>query len=737
MKHFHPLTRPSADSKIMQTSHHCPPSRYHVPIMACLLVISAAFASAANVTWDAGGGTDKKWSTTTNWNPDGSPASNVVYFGETGETTTSGTSSIVDQNTSIAGLNFNNTGTTAGDWQVLQINSGVTLTTTNNNNVVIGGVANSDATASITTQVKFTGSGSFLMNASGKTFAVGNGNANNSATVSSFATLDASTLASFTIWAASVNIGVGQENVGTLYLGTTNAIHATSLTVGNTSSSGGAMPTQSSALYLGHTNTIDADTINVGFYRSSGLIQFQNNLAAGASVTIRGRTATRATMYVGSTADQFTITTPPSGLVDFRGGSVDAMLDTLVIGRGTRSGSYGSPAGSGGGANGQLYMDQGSIDARIVYVGISTNAAGTANAGTAAGALNVAGGTFRAGELHLGESAGQPATGNLNISGSGAVTIAQTVDSSATSGDIIMGGEASATSAGASQAVINLAGGSLTVTGNIYKGAAAGPGTVTATINLRGGTLDMDGGNITIDVLNAESGTLRNLNQFNSGAALVKSTSGTLILSGVNSYTGATQVNGGTLLVNGDNSAATGSVSVASGAMLGGTGIIGGHATIADGGILSAGQSAGKLTFSGNLTLAGASTQSIFEIASGVRGTNYDAVDVGGQLLYGGDLVFAMTGLIGNGTYNLFDFSNQGGSFDSIVFGGVGNPYSGTFVNVAGVWTATSGDQSFIFTQSTGDLVVQAVPEPSTWVLLAVGFFAVRFVFRRRNPVLN
>jgi len=68
-----------------------------------------------------------------------------------------------------------------------------------------------------------------------------------------------------------------------------------------------------------------------------------------------------------------------------------------------------------------------------------------------------------------------------------------------------------------------------------------------------------------------------------SGGSLTVSGSGTLILSGGNTHTGNTTVNGGTLLVNGDSSGATGQVLVAAGAVLGGSGTLGGQVQLAEG----------------------------------------------------------------------------------------------------------------------------------------------------------
>lgn len=85
--------------------------------------------------------------------------------------------------------------------------------------------------------------------------------------------------------------------------------------------------------------------------------------------------------------------------------------------------------------------------------------------------------------------------------------------------------------------------------------------------------------------------------------SIVKVGTGTQVFSGLtNIYTGATRVEGGTLLVNGVH-AGGGDYTVKSSATLGGTGTIGGATTIESGGILSPGESLGLLSFTNNVTL--------------------------------------------------------------------------------------------------------------------------------------
>jgi len=216
---------------------------------------------------------------------------------------------------------------------------------------------------------------------------------------------------------------------------------------------------------------------------------------------------------------------------------------------------------------------------------------------------------------------------------------------------------------------------------------------------------------------------------------LIKDGAGKLIFTGNNTYTGDTVVSEGTLLINGNQSAATGSTTVNSGATLGGNGTIGGAVIVNAGASLNPGNSPGLLTINGPLTLAGTT---VMEIASGTRGTDFDGVNLGdGQLLtYGGTLTLTMAGAIADGTYDLFSSVTtltpltKTGNFSSIAF--AGGYYSGTFSRLGDVWTSTlTNGQIFTFDQVTGDLVA-AVPEPSTWVLLALGLTIVIIMRRRR-----
>ncbi|TCH99805.1 hypothetical protein EJV46_03810 [Roseococcus sp. SYP-B2431] len=122
------------------------------------------------------------------------------------------------------------------------------------------------------------------------------------------------------------------------------------------------------------------------------------------------------------------------------------------------------------------------------------------------------------------------------------------------------------------------------------------------------------------------------LDQMISGSGtLTQAGTGNLIVTGTNSYTGATFVNAGRLSVNGSIASSSG-VTVASGATLGGTGSLPG-VSVLSGGTIAPGNSIGTLSVAGNLTLAPGSTTQIE-----VQGPSIDRINVTGTAALGGTL---------------------------------------------------------------------------------------------------
>lgn len=157
-----------------------------------------------------------------------------------------------------------------------------------------------------------------------------------------------------------------------------------------------------------------------------------------------------------------------------------------------------------------------------------------------------------------------------------------------------------------------------------------------------------------------DAGTTLSLSGLMSGAGgFAKSGTGVLVLTGNNSYAGATNVNAGTLRINGNQSAATGLVTVASGATLGGNGTIGGSVNVLNGGILAPGNSPGTLDINGDLSLAGGSVMNFeFGEANVVGGALNDLVNVGGNLTLDGTINVNVSagGNFGGGLYRVFNY---------------------------------------------------------------------------------
>jgi autotransporter-associated beta strand protein len=144
-------------------------------------------------------------------------------------------------------------------------------------------------------------------------------------------------------------------------------------------------------------------------------------------------------------------------------------------------------------------------------------------------------------------------------------------------------------------ALVKSGDGSLTLAGaNTYTG-----GTTITGGRLIGDTVSLQGdiaNNATLEFVQARNGSYRSV--ISGAGALIKSGGGSLQLTGLNSFTGSTNVTAGTLLVSGR---LTGPVVVSSGAQVGGVGQIG-TLTLAAGAVVSPGENGvGTLHIAGDL----------------------------------------------------------------------------------------------------------------------------------------
>ncbi|SUX75027.1 adhesin autotransporter [Citrobacter freundii] len=234
--------------------------------------------------------------------------------------------------------------------------------------------------------------------------------------------------------------------------------------------------------------------------------------------------------------------------------------------------------------------------------------------------------------------------------------------------------------------------------------SATSIGSLSGAGNVELGNKELSLGNLHLD------DTISGIISGNDGS-LVKIGDGTLTLTGDNTWTGTTDVNEGVLLVNGNQSAATGQVTVKSGATLGGNGIIGGAVDVLDDGHITAGaaiNSVGKLT-TGSLTLSdNAQLDYQFGQAYTPGGAFNDLIDVNGDLTLDGKLniqtspggsfdvgVYRVINYTGSLTNNVMDIADAPQAADSLyVQTSVKNQVN--LVNHAGLtlrfWDGTGGE---------------------------------------------
>jgi autotransporter-associated beta strand protein len=310
-----------------------------------------------------------------------------------------------------------------------------------------------------------------------------------------------------------------------------------------------------------------------------------------------------------------------------------------------------------------------------------------------------------------------PVSGSVAVDPGAAVVFTSDVNASVT-----VGGNVSFSAPASEASAVNVAAGGIATfeNGASYAGAAI-----------------TNHGNIVVDV--ASTFALGGVT--GSGNVSVVGT-GSLELNGVNDYSGTTNVTNGTLIVNGTVSASH--VTVGNGGTLGGSGTLGAPLAVQSGGVLSPGNSPGILAAAALDLQAGSTT--LMQVigsgsASGTAGTDYDQVQIttASSLTYGGELVlsFVNSPLFDNGTlFSLFQFTGAArGTFTSVRTEGTGS-YSGLTLqhNDNGNWYTnpdTAAGQYLVFSPASGRLAI--VPEPSTWVMAAIGAGLVALKARRRK----
>ena len=316
----------------------------------------------------------------------------------------------------------------------------------------------------------------------------------------------------------------------------------------------------------------------------------------------------------------------------------------------------------------------------------------------------------------------QTGAGTLTLSGANTYTGPTVVNAGTLQAGIAsVAGTSGAFGNNSAVTLANTAGATLDLNGfNTQIGSLTGGGTTGGNVTLGSATLSVGADNTTpAAYAGVISGT----------GSLTKLGTGTLTLTGANTYTGPTNVNAGTLLVNG-KSTGTGLVTVQnSGSVLGGKGTISAPVTVTAGGALNPGPNAGAngtsanvgLLTTGPLTLTSTATSS-FDV---VNATTYDKLVANGTSTLGGTLTLNINAGATFALGSTLDLIHVNGGF---LDGEYGNAGPGTLL--------TFGGQMFeAFSTATDfELVAQGavVPEPSTWVLLTLGTAALGLALRRR-----
>ena len=385
-------------------------------------------------------------------------------------------------------------------------------------------------------------------------------------------------------------------------------------------------------LYLGGgANAINADAIYVGENQDSGIAGqiLWNSGVTGGSLSLHAKDGSSAVgnMYVGAKTDTGSTSTH-SGVVDLSNGQVTGAIGNLYVGYQTQSGGSNSPKTYGTFKMGAGTGSASALSVTSLYIGYATAAAdsnhtcngtveldgGALTAGTVelahmaycAGTLNLLGGTLTVnGNISVIGGTGASSTltlngGTLDLTnhnlGSASPVIGTLNFQSGTLENVAaINGTAGLAKTGGGTLIlagVNSYSGGTTVNGgtlqlgadNALPGATiAGDVSVSGTLDLNthnnsinglngAGTVDtVAGGTPVLTVgANGNSGSFSGIIQNTAGTlSLTKSGAGTQTLSGLNTYQGATTINGGMLVVSSLNSSSgIGGVSMSPGASL-------------------------------------------------------------------------------------------------------------------------------------------------------------------------
>ncbi|MEX1049153.1 MAG: autotransporter-associated beta strand repeat-containing protein [Akkermansiaceae bacterium] len=211
------------------------------------------------------------------------------------------------------------------------------------------------------------------------------------------------------------------------------------------------------------------------------------------------------------------------------------------------------------------------------------------------------------------------------------------------------------------------------------------------------------------------------------GASVIKTGAGTLKLTNTNSYTGGTTVNAGKLWVTGNISTSV-LTTVKDTATLSGSGFVG-AVNVESGGIIAPGSSAGNLTVSNGLTIAGIYQWELATLSTASPGTNFDLITL---TTGNADITGASLGLnLGSFAPTAIPFWQIDQTWAGILNNTGAGSLTGTFAAINNTLWSSLGSFSTSYTGNDVNLVWTAVPEPSSF--LTGGLLVTAGLLRRRR----
>lgn len=338
--------------------------------------------SATPATWKGGGG-NAHWSNSGNWTGNLPAPSVAVIFLTNGVVLNNAPNNIVTTSMTIQSLVYAHTNgyNTTPTYHHTYLNDGVTLLVSNASTTNALLVGSGLALASAATRAAISGTNaSLVIQATNGVFNVRQGGGQN---FYGSASLDLAGLSNCTVRARRVLVAGDGTNAGgeaekdrpagSLRLARNNwfqltgGSHPPALTVGFNIGNGSST---NSSLTLGQTNFIYADT-GLGV----GLGKAQSNLAFGAasnSLAVFRNTAGDGPQHRWLIGDGLNVGysgNPNAGVVTFSGGTVDAQVSQIIVGRGVND-TKGLDAAGGAGS---LSLDAGIITANTLIVGYQVN----------------------------------------------------------------------------------------------------------------------------------------------------------------------------------------------------------------------------------------------------------------------------------------------------------------------------------------------------------------------------